>query len=95
MINSYNEISNVMDKVREVDIVLYFIRAFDTTHWNLIEKLLNYMLDKLTVKWIVKLAKTDTESIGQWCKKCSQRPVTSRVSDQYRAQFCLSCSLMF
>lgn len=30
------------------------------------------MLDKLTAKWIVKLSKTDTEGIGQWCKVQSE-----------------------
>ena len=54
LINFYNEMTGLVDEGRAVNIVyLDFSKAFDTVSQKiLIDKLLTYMLDEETVRWI-------------------------------------------
>ncbi|GAB0208209.1 mitochondrial enolase superfamily member 1 [Grus japonensis] len=54
LINFYDEMTGLVDEGRAVDIVyLDFKQAFDTvSHSILIEKLMKYMLDEQTMRWI-------------------------------------------
>ena len=53
MINFYNEMTGLVDKVRVNVVYLLFSKTFDTVfHKITIEKWLIYQVDEQTVRWI-------------------------------------------